>query len=1491
MKRKKPIPGVRLLLCALLAVAALVGVTQRAEAAYTEDLAGSITMAAPRVISDAGNCNHVCHILGSSSSLYKQFQVFGPASTVNSDGYKCLVNATQNTVHEAALDFTNNGDLPGELVITYRYDFRNAGRSTTDSFKCWVQKEGESDIVIYDGPAKTLNADETVKIHLEVNESASVRMRVVSDPGTYKTYAIAFFQMASVKFVLEGKPVDVTFRAPETYGNKDTGGSYTVSYTDTAGDTVTKSMTKTTDAETINIKSDTDVTLKANPTGSILNFVFRDWYDVTNEKTLSTSNDFTTHFSNNTTITARYIDLWSTPLFEVTGQTFTDLGEAIEYAQDNKLPTVRLVKSGRLDYDATIPAGITLLIPYAEKNASGDIWNKTPDLWQSSPKKDNPDKENCTDDGVKNNLKWRYQSVNLTLATNITLTIANGGAVEVGGVYGIRQGKSDGCFAPIKRYGRLTMNPDSRITVQGGGKLYAWGYITGDGTVTAENGAEVWELFQIMDWCGGTEATDRQSADVFPFTQYYVQNIEAELVLQAGAKDNVVASLIAGKPPMVGTGKATLIGSGEEGLFRLDNGAELRRKYNTTEDRIEYTIPKGTVSLANILLTLDGHGLKVDSRSFVLPINGNTTVNIESGAVLFVTSDTSLLPGVEVNIENGGMLAMHENAHLYIYDCDQWVNKKFCYSNADFQSVAFSPNQAEANGYVNENTYPLKIRTNESLQDVKIDINGTLYGYGNVYTTAGGANICSSKYTGVFVAAKNTDPNFSGGILKQKVIKQNPTIIPTTLAKLKNGDGATAAYTQTAAPTTGKINYYYYNPFNNTWGTERVVYAKLDYNYPGAPAATTIQSSEKLPTPDARPGYTFTGWNTQSDGKGKPYDAEKAHDFTTDTTLYAQWKAKTYTLTIAANGAPLTEAAKNLTLKKAGGNTIPQETNTSLKFKVDYGDEIILPTAHEFGSRYSGSTLSGWKTVWCDKPTAYPLGAKITISDELAYGNPKENIAIQAQWSREDYTVTAESRLFNSQLDWTQVSLNYNQQTSPIADVSLDGAGTYKLSENQTITVIAPEKDGYTFQGWYCGYRLEDSKYRFSTELKASMSLRELAEKSNMLANGKDTNGHIRLVAVYTKNATAAPLTLKLDKAPSDVEVSVAGVNQTAKSDGTWSVPVGTEVTIDASNVPGFQYWTNANDKVMSKEKTYKFTMVTDTTLTAETSTSNTFVIFQSADERLLSVQSDLNALTLPAAPYRVGYEFKGWSIDGADPVPADKVSAALSGKNSVVTVTAAYEEITEAEYTVTATANVSGVTIEGSGSSYKLGEIAKFTAPEASSDGSAFRFWASNKDGTNILSFSTTYSFRVTQNIEIYVIYGGEAVTDRPPVVRVDSVLKNDSPQSLTFMIGASIPDGYTLVEMGALYTKDVDSGNDTTLRVENVNNSTVRKAVSRLKHEDKLTDYSYALGFNMTGKLTDTISLRGYVAVKKTDNNTIYYYYSGVHSASYQSLSGTSS
>ena len=119
-----------------------------------------------------------------------------------------------------------------------------------------------------------------------------------------------------------------------------------------------------------------------------------------------------------------------------------------------------------------------------------------------------------------------------------------------------------------------------------------------------------------------------------------------------------------------------------------------------------------------------------------------------------------------------------------------------------------------------------------------------------------------------------------------------------------------------------------------------------------------------------RPGYDFTGWNTDPNGHGDSYAPGSNITLDTDKTLYAQWTLSTVKLLYDANGG---NGSHDPTEGKANQDiTIPSDVNDP--FHRDH------------------YTLTGWNTQADGKGQSYAPGDKVHmgIEDQTLY----------AQWKR-----------------------------------------------------------------------------------------------------------------------------------------------------------------------------------------------------------------------------------------------------------------------------------------------------------------------------------------------------------------------------------------------------------------------------------------------------------------------------------------------------------
>ena len=489
---------------------------------------------------------------------------------------------------------------------------------------------------------------------------------------------------------------------------------------------------------------------------------FKGWYDVDSGKCISTDAKTALNFDSDRTITARFVSK-ELALFETGGQIFDDLNDAVAYAQTNRQSKITLATDGSISGTYTIPAGITLLIPFDEAKT---CYTSTPAPTTSQV-------------GAK---VFRT----LTMAADSSLTLANGAAISVGGQYYAASGGASGKM--VGPYGYIKMESGSAIDVQSGASLYAWGFISGSGSVTVQSGGSVYEWYQILDFRGGSASSDMGN-NVFPFSQYAVQNVEVPLTLHAGASETVYTAVYA----MRKINPTSIPFIGDKGMFKLTSGS-LTKAYDGATDRIIYTID-GVAEVNSLNLKLAG--VSVSSSSYVLPLTNNMTINLTTGSKLSINQTASLLPGVQANIAQGAEMIISSGKSIYIYDRDEWVAQNFV-TGGKFKAVPYAPGK-----HYN--------RTEENLIDVKVDVNGTLTAIGGIYTTAGGADICSSAGTGVYNQQGKPGTETKTYQYTQSGSSVTAHEIPITAAKLHNADGS---YVETKTAKAGDVINY----VKGVWG-------------------------------------------------------------------------------------------------------------------------------------------------------------------------------------------------------------------------------------------------------------------------------------------------------------------------------------------------------------------------------------------------------------------------------------------------------------------------------------------------------------------------------------------------------------------------------------------------------------------------------------------------------------------------------------------------
>lgn len=676
----------------------------------------------------------------------------------------------------------------------------------------------------------TLNSSKA-SAHYDITlaAGASVTFTITSADGGKITA-----QFTNIKLLADtGSTITTTFAAPNM-------GSYTVN-----DGTTTHTVSAGSAALQLSKSPNTVYTITAVPgNGNKL----LGWFEVGADKD--------TYFTGDTTFTKTYdkpttikpvIVTNDTPIFKRGNEFFTDLDDAYN-AGNISSKQITLVSDGIIsDASYTIANGYTLLIPYeATYTAKGK----------------NVEAVQCpSGSGSKYTAKLFKK---LTVAPNTVINVESGGVIEVGASHYCSHGGTFNGGTPNAGYGQIQMGSGAKIELKSNATLYAWGYITGSGSVIANSGAKVYEKMQVTDYHGGSFTSEiTGDYSVFPFNQYYIQNVEVPMTVHAGATLICDAAIYAYK---IQQHTVDFMGSGNSSaMFTLSEGSSVTKTYDAATDRLILDV-NGSISMNPIEI------LGEDTREFVLPFNQNITINIHSGRTT-VNQDIMMEPGAQINVDEGATLYLPSGKNFYLMDQAAWKTGNFCFK-AKTRPLLFVGSKAGA---------PV-VRT---MTDAKVDVNGTVIIDGSLYATSEAVKITSSRKTGSIVY--NSKAPGTGNVDQCDVTSGNvvEVKIPVASVYLTNGDGTTPVNTTgTAAGTT-----YYYCATHNCWYTGEcekcAVYYTVSFDADGgsgtmAPVNVKGGTTYTLPTCTfTREGYKFERWNLGPEGFEVTINA--------DTDLKAVW--------------------------------------------------------------------------------------------------------------------------------------------------------------------------------------------------------------------------------------------------------------------------------------------------------------------------------------------------------------------------------------------------------------------------------------------------------------------------------------------------------------------------------------------------------------------------------------------------------------------------
>lgn len=345
-------------------------------------------------------------------------------------------------------------------------------------------------------------------------------------------------------------------------------------------------------------------------------------------------------------------------------------------------------------------------------------------------------------------------------------------------------------------------------------------------------------------------------------------------------------------------------------------------------------------------------------------------------------------------------------------------------------------------------------RTSATQYTVKINVSWETYYSGaktnyGMTATSGGATTTISAFNGTKRSSG------SGTLTGTYSISGNGSASKTVSVTFKNfntdnGDSATKAVSFTVtvpAWTSYKITY------NANGGS-------------GAPGAQTKWKDQTLKlstTKPTRTGYSFLGWSTSSTATSATYAAGGNYTANSTATLYAVWKANTYTVSYNANGGTGAPASQTKTYGKTLTLSSTKPTRANYTFKGWGTSASATTVTYAAGGSYTnnaGATLYAvWKLSYV-KPkinnfTAGRCDSAGTANDEGTYGLVKFN------WT----TTYSVSKVL---IEWESGSGGSGSKTITASGTSgsvntIIGDGTLTTEATYTIRVTVSDSGGSAY--------------------------------------------------------------------------------------------------------------------------------------------------------------------------------------------------------------------------------------------------------------------------------------------------------------------------------------------------------------------------------------------------------------------------------------------
>ncbi len=285
----------------------------------------------------------------------------------------------------------------------------------------------------------------------------------------------------------------------------------------------------------------------------------------------------------------------------------------------------------------------------------------------------------------------------LTLAAGVTLTVENKATLIV-------NAKVVSASAPVtgivygSNFGQLEVQKDAQVVVNG--TFECIGFTYGEGSVTVNSGAYLYELFNMIAYKGGTASLSLKNK-LFPLNQYTLTSLSCQTTFVSGS-NYYAKAFVTGELPFFGimdqNADVQFASNSPDAFIQMDSeGASVVKRIDEKTGRTYFDC-YGDVILNNITLSL-GLGFAFDTAGLPVPVPGHFSITVHGNASMAKETQIKLLPGAQLTVEKGatltvagsdssvkGGLSSYDGNAAFDSGVTQWKDGTACLSHSAVQN-------------------------------------------------------------------------------------------------------------------------------------------------------------------------------------------------------------------------------------------------------------------------------------------------------------------------------------------------------------------------------------------------------------------------------------------------------------------------------------------------------------------------------------------------------------------------------------------------------------------------------------------------------------------------------------------------------------------------------------------------------------------------------------------------------------------------------------